>query len=143
MPSLGSTVAFDALRSGALDLYVDYTGTIWTTIMKRSDVPDDPAIVLAEVSRYLTDAHGITLVAALGFENGYALAMRDEAAGRLGVTTISELAVHAPTLVMAHCPPLVRAAAGLSVALEKSDRLPAELRDLVCLRVAQLIGCPF
>lgn len=49
----------------------------------------------------------------------------------------------APTLVMAHCPPLVRAAAGLSVALEKSGQLPAELRDLVCLRVAQLIGCPF
>ena len=49
----------------------------------------------------------------------------------------------APTLVMAHCPPLVRAAAGLSIGLEKSGQLPAELRDLVCLRVAQLIGCPF
>ena len=48
-----------------------------------------------------------------------------------------------PTLVLAHCPPLVRAAGGLSVALEKSGQLPAELRDLVCLRVAQLIGCPF
>src|SRR5678816_4291840 len=69
--------------------------------MKRSDVPPDPAVVLAEVSRYLTDTHGITLVAALGFENAYALAMRDEAAGRLGITTISDLAPHAPTLVMA------------------------------------------
>jgi alkylhydroperoxidase family enzyme len=49
----------------------------------------------------------------------------------------------APTLVMAHCPPLVRAAAGLSAALERSDQLPAALRDLVCLRVAQLVGCPF
>jgi alkylhydroperoxidase family enzyme len=49
----------------------------------------------------------------------------------------------APTLVMAHCPPLARAAGGLSVALEKSGQLPAELRDLICLRVAQLIGCPF
>jgi alkylhydroperoxidase family enzyme len=49
----------------------------------------------------------------------------------------------APTLVMAHCPPLVRAAAGLSVALEKSGQLSPVLRDLVCLRVAQLVGCPF
>lgn len=49
----------------------------------------------------------------------------------------------APTLVLAHCPPLVRASAGLSIGLEKSGQLPAELRDLVCLRVAQLIGCPF
>ena len=49
----------------------------------------------------------------------------------------------APTLVMAHCPPLTRAAGGLAVALEKSAQLPPELRDLICLRVAQLIGCPF
>lgn len=48
-----------------------------------------------------------------------------------------------PTLVMAHCPPLVRGARGLAIALEKSGQLPAELRDLVSLRVAQLIGCPF
>jgi alkylhydroperoxidase family enzyme len=48
-----------------------------------------------------------------------------------------------PTLVLAHCPPLVRGARGLAIALEKSGQLPAELRDLVCLRVAQLIGCPF
>jgi osmoprotectant transport system permease protein len=99
--SLGSTVAFDALAAGALDLYVDYTGTIWATIMKRTDVPPDPAIVLAEVGRYLTDTHGIVMVAALGFENAYALAMRDEAAGRLGITTISDLTPHAPSLVMA------------------------------------------
>ena len=48
-----------------------------------------------------------------------------------------------PTLVMAHCPPLVRGAGGLGIALEKSGQLPPELRDLVSLRVAQLIGCPF
>ena len=48
-----------------------------------------------------------------------------------------------PTLVMAHCPPLVRGARGLGIALEKSGQLPPELRDLVSLRVAQLIGCPF
>ncbi len=48
-----------------------------------------------------------------------------------------------PTLVMAHCPPLVRGARGLGIALEKSGQLPPGLRDLVSLRVAQLIGCPF
>jgi hypothetical protein len=44
---------------------------------------------------------------------------------------------------MAHCPELVRGARGLAIGLEKSGQLPAELRDLVSLRVAQLIGCPF
>jgi alkylhydroperoxidase family enzyme len=48
-----------------------------------------------------------------------------------------------PTLVMAHCPELVRGARGLAIALEKSGQLPPGLRDLVSLRVAQLIGCPF
>jgi osmoprotectant transport system permease protein len=101
MGSLGSTVAFDALVAGTLDVYVDYSGTIWATIMQRGDVPPDPEIVLAEVGRYLAETHGITLVGALGFENAYALAMRDETAGRLGITTISELAGHAPELVIA------------------------------------------
>jgi alkylhydroperoxidase family enzyme len=48
-----------------------------------------------------------------------------------------------PTLVMAHCPELVRGARGLGVALEKSGQLGPGLRALVSLRVAQLIGCPF
>jgi alkylhydroperoxidase family enzyme len=48
-----------------------------------------------------------------------------------------------PTLAMGHCPPIAVAAAELSVALERSGQLPAALRDLVCLRVAQIVGCPF
>jgi len=48
-----------------------------------------------------------------------------------------------PARIMAHCPPLLRGAAGLGIALEKSAQLPPGLRDLVSLRVAQLIGCPF
>ncbi len=101
LPSLGSTVAFDALRSGAIDVYVDYSGTIWATVMKRSDVPADPKTVLAEVGRYLADTHGITLIGALGFENAYALAMRAAHARTLGVTRISELTAHAAGLEIA------------------------------------------
>ena len=100
-PSLGSTVAFDALAAGTLDVYVDYTGTIWTTIMKRTDVPDDPGAVLAEVGADLAARHQIVVVGALGFENAYALAMRDENAGELGISSITDLAAHAPTLAMA------------------------------------------
>ena len=38
--SLGSTVAFDALANGEIDAYVDYSGTIWATIMRRSGSAD-------------------------------------------------------------------------------------------------------
>jgi alkylhydroperoxidase family enzyme len=48
-----------------------------------------------------------------------------------------------PTKVMAHCPPILEAAGNLTVALEKSNRLPASLRALVYLRVATINGCPF
>jgi alkylhydroperoxidase family enzyme len=47
------------------------------------------------------------------------------------------------TKVQAHCPPILKAAKQLSAALEKSGRLPRELVALVCLRVAQINGCPF
>ncbi len=94
-PSLGSTVAFDALRADDIDLYVDYSGTIWATIMRRETVGSDREQVLAEVEAYVRDEHGIMLVGALGFENTYALAMPRALATRLDVTSISDLVPHA------------------------------------------------
>jgi alkylhydroperoxidase family enzyme len=48
-----------------------------------------------------------------------------------------------PTKIMAHCPPILRAAGALGAAIEASGQLPAALRALVYLRVATLNGCPF
>jgi alkylhydroperoxidase family enzyme len=48
-----------------------------------------------------------------------------------------------PTKVLAHCPPILKAAAQLSASIEKSGRLPAELLPLLYLRVALINGCPF
>jgi osmoprotectant transport system permease protein len=92
LPSLGSTVAFDALRSGDLDLYVDYTGTIWATIMKRTGLPDDREQLTREVGEFLQREHGILMLGSLGFENTYALGMRAGHAASLGVKSISDLA---------------------------------------------------
>jgi alkylhydroperoxidase family enzyme len=47
------------------------------------------------------------------------------------------------TGIAAHCPPILSAARELAAAPARSGLLPAELRALVCLRVAQLAGCPF
>ncbi len=92
VPSLGSTVLFDALRSDQIDLYIDYSGTIWATVMKRETLPDDRDAVLAEVGTWLRENHGIELVAALGFENTYALGMRRAQAEQLGIRRIGDLA---------------------------------------------------
>ncbi len=95
LDSLGSTVAFDALRTGQIDAYVDYTGTIWATVMKRGEVPSDRKEVLREVTRYLKDEHGIEVACALGFENTYAIAMRRADAERLGIRRLGDLATRA------------------------------------------------
>jgi osmoprotectant transport system substrate-binding protein/osmoprotectant transport system permease protein len=96
--SLGSTVAFDALRSGDIDVYVDYSGTIWATLMHREAGSVSRDDILGEVTRFLKEEHGIDLVGSLGFENAYALAMRRDRADGLGVRTISDLVPHAPSL---------------------------------------------
>jgi osmoprotectant transport system permease protein len=98
--SLGSTVVFDALRSGDIDAYVDYSGTIWATVMHRAGGGATRAELLAEVERHLREQAGIAVACALGFENAYALAMRRETAERLGVRRISDLAPHAHALAI-------------------------------------------
>jgi alkylhydroperoxidase family enzyme len=48
-----------------------------------------------------------------------------------------------PTQVMAHCPPILRAAKLLSASIAESGTLPTGLAALVSLRVAAINGCPF
>lgn len=88
---LGSTVAFDALRQGDIDVYVEYTGTIWSSYMQRHE-PVSSWRMLALVGAWLADTHGIRLLGALGFENAYCLAMRRDRAEALGITTLADLA---------------------------------------------------
>jgi alkylhydroperoxidase family enzyme len=48
-----------------------------------------------------------------------------------------------PTKVMAHCPPILRAAQALGASIAKSGQLPPALVALVSLRAAAINGCPF
>jgi osmoprotectant transport system permease protein len=95
--SLGSTVAFDALRNGDLDVYVDYTGTIWANYMRRPE-PEAGWRVEAQTAAWLAREHGIRQLGALGFENTYALAMRRDHARELNVRSVADLAGAAPRL---------------------------------------------
>jgi len=89
--SLGSTVAFDALRTGGIDAYVEYSGTIWATLMHGGAAPADRRQMLEQIRHYLA-AQDVSLVAELGFENSYALAMRRAQAEQLRVRSIADLA---------------------------------------------------
>jgi osmoprotectant transport system permease protein len=101
LTSLGSTVAFDALRRDEVDLYVDYTGTLWATVMGRKGPGGSRREVEEEVRRWLVEQAGVTLVASLGFENAYCFAVRRDTASRLGLRSLADLARYARDLSLA------------------------------------------
>jgi osmoprotectant transport system permease protein len=92
---LGSAVAFRALAGNDIDLYVDYSGTLWTNLMGRTQNPPR-AEMIAEISRWMAAGPRTSLVGPLGFENAYALAMKP----RDGITSIADLARAAPGLTL-------------------------------------------
>ena len=94
---LGNTaILAAALRDGQIDLYPEYTGTIVRELLKREAAADAQA-PLAQINVWLAPM-GLKAAVPLGFNNSYALAMRESDAARLGIATISELAGKAPTL---------------------------------------------
>jgi osmoprotectant transport system permease protein len=86
---LGNTgILVAALKAGAIDVYPEYTGTIAREVLKL-----DGEVSLADLDRRLAPM-GFGVGVPLGFNNTYALAMRDDQAAKLGIRTISDLARH-------------------------------------------------
>lgn len=89
---LGNTaIVYEALRSGAIDLYPEYLGTIEREILRGPGGATTEAIA-AQLAPL-----GFGIAVPLGFGNGYALALREADAERLGIRRLSDLAAH-PTL---------------------------------------------
>ena len=88
-PGMGGTIVlWQALRSGGIDAYSDYTGTISEQILDASGP------LSTESMRTALAGHGVGMTNSLGFENTYAIVMRRDAAERLGISRISDLASH-------------------------------------------------
>jgi glycine betaine/choline ABC-type transport system substrate-binding protein len=75
----GTLLAHQALVSGSIDVYPEYTGTALTAVLKRAPVKD-PAEVLSEV-RSGYRQWGLEWLKPLGFENTFAMVVRREDAG--------------------------------------------------------------
>ena len=92
LAGLGNTsIVFAALQAGNIDLYPEYAGTIDQEILKNK-TPSSLATMREQLKPL-----GLGVDIALGFNNGYALAMRADRAQVLGLRTLSDLASH-PTL---------------------------------------------
>jgi len=96
---LGSNLVFNALASGDIDLYVDYSGTLWANQFHHTNIPPRQQM-LEQLKVELAQQH-ITLAGELGFENAYALVMPRRRAEALGIHSIADLAAHSGTMSIA------------------------------------------
>jgi osmoprotectant transport system permease protein len=96
---LGSNVIFAALAANDIDLYVDYSGTLWANQFHHTDIKPREEL-LGELKTTL-ERQNVTLLGELGFENAYALVMPRKRADALGIHSIADLAAHAGKMSMA------------------------------------------
>jgi osmoprotectant transport system permease protein len=97
-PGLGATeIAFNALRTSAIDVYPEYTGTGLLAILGEQP-SSDPRAVYQQVSREFRRRYNVRWLPPLGFQNTYAIAVRRATAEQLNLANLSDLARTGPTL---------------------------------------------
>jgi osmoprotectant transport system permease protein len=89
----GTRVLWSALLAGEIDAYPEYTGTLMREILVRDGLRDEAALRRALAER------GLRMTQPLGFNNTYAIGVKEALAERLGLQTISDLKKH-PDLVL-------------------------------------------
>jgi osmoprotectant transport system permease protein len=96
---LGSNVIYQALVNGDIDVYVDYSGTLWSNQFHHSEIKPRKEL-LADLKTELAQQN-VTLFGELGFENAYALVIPKKRADALGIRSVADLAARAPMLSIA------------------------------------------
>ena len=95
----GSYICHQALVSGRIDTYVEYTGTALTAILKQPLPPPgqrDPQTVFAEISRLYAQRYEIRVEPGLGFEDTFAMVIPQATANDLHLSSISDAAQRGP-----------------------------------------------
>jgi len=91
---LGGNLPHEALVSGTLDLYPEYTGTSYTAILHHTPITD-PRVVYEQVKREYAEKFNIEVSRPLGFENTFAILVRGSDARQLKLRTISDAVPYA------------------------------------------------
>lgn len=125
----GTLLVHEAITSGEIDLYPEYTGTAWSVVLKFDGTPGDALRTYLEVAKGYRQRFDLRWLDPLGFNNSYAVTVLEETAERLDLRRISDLAARG---------------SGLRVAwshefLSREDGYPA-LRDAYGLELADVRG---
>jgi osmoprotectant transport system permease protein len=92
---LGGNLPHEALVSGTLDLYPEYTGTSYTAILRHTPITD-PRVVYDQVKQEYANSFKVEVSPPLGFENTFAILVRGNDARQLNLKTISDAAPQTP-----------------------------------------------
>ena len=89
----GTYICQQAILAGRIDTYVEYTGTALTAILKQP-VESGSKAVFETVRNEYQHRFNLTVLPSLGFNNSFAIAMREADARAEGITKLSQLAAH-------------------------------------------------
>ncbi len=91
----GTFICHEAVKAQEIDGYVEYTGTAFTAILERKPI-SDPNLVYQEVKDVYNQDYQLEVMPSLGFENTYAILIREEDAKKYNIETISDVAKYTP-----------------------------------------------
>lgn len=91
----GSQVTHNAITSGGIDLYLEYTGTGWNSVLQQQPVGGEPEQTYKRVKEAYEQQFDVTWLKPIGFNNTFTLAMRKDKAEQLGIRSISDAKAHA------------------------------------------------
>jgi len=123
----GTNIVFDALRTGAIDAYAEYTGTGLRDILHDTSSIRGPADAFARVSAAFSARYDLVWLAPFGFNNTYALIMRADRAHALHIATITDAARYPLRYGVSH------------EFLQRADGMPG-LQAAYGLRMTSLVG---
>lgn len=97
----GDDVVFAGLLRGDLDIWVSYSGTLWSVILKNPlEVGADPAVLYEKSRDALKELHNIEMLDSLGFNNTYVFAAPRALVEQHNLKTVSDLIPIANTLTL-------------------------------------------
>jgi len=94
----GTLIAHQALTTGEIDLYPEYTGTALSAVVK-GEMSNDAQKVYDQVKDFYASQFKLTWLKPTGINNGYVIVVREDTAKQHNLKTLSDLAKVASTLV--------------------------------------------
>lgn len=135
--NLGTTlVAHEAVRTGAIDVYPEYTGTGLNAVVKAQGLTDtSPEKVYDLVKAHYEKEYALTWLKPSGVNNGYAIVVRPETAREMNLKSLSDLAKVAPGLKLGAGPEFADRRDGLKGMKEVYGLEFGEFKQFAALRL--------